>query len=73
MTPSLRVLNLNQVVYILERMHRGDVSGTHRTVFFGELGNTGMVEGSKSREDWQKFWAERRELIEKVVLAILEE
>ena len=30
----------------LERMHRGDVSGTHRTVFFGELGNTGMVEGS---------------------------
>ena len=27
----------------LERMERGDVSGTHRIVYFGELGNSGMV------------------------------
>ena len=33
----------------LERMHRGDVKGTHRIVFFGELGNLGLVEGQKNR------------------------
>ena len=49
----------------LERMDRGDVSGTHRVVYFGELGNSGMVEGSKTRDDWQKFYADRREFIEK--------
>ena len=49
----------------LERMDRGDVSGTHRTVAFGELGNSGMVAGSKTREDWQKFLSDRREFIEK--------
>ena len=48
----------------LERMDRGDVSGTHRIVYFGELGNSGMVEGSKTRQDMQKFRMDRRELIE---------
>ena len=46
-------------------MDRGDVSGTHRIVYFGELGNSGMVEGSKTRADWQKFREDRREFIEK--------
>ena len=50
----------------LERMDRGDVSGTHRIVYFGELGNSGMVEGSKTRQDMQKFRMDRRELIEKM-------
>jgi len=50
----------------LERMERGDVSGTHRIVYFGELGNTGMVEGSKTSADWQKFRVDRREFIEKM-------
>ena len=49
----------------LERMDRGDVLGTHRIVYFGELGNSGMVEGTKTRADWQKFYADRREFIEK--------
>ena len=49
----------------LERMDRGDVLGTHRVVYFGELGNSGMVQGSKTREDWQKFNAARREFIDK--------
>tara|TARA_B100001093_G_scaffold31106_1_gene26909 strand:+ start:543 stop:1235 length:693 start_codon:yes stop_codon:yes gene_type:complete len=48
----------------LERMDRGDVLGTHRIVYFGELGNSGMVDGSKTREEWQKFWEDRREFIE---------
>ena len=46
-------------------MERGDVSGTHRIVYFGELGNSGMVEGSKTRADWQKFREDRRKFIEK--------
>ena len=50
----------------LERMDRGDVSGTHRIVYFGELGNSGMVEGSKTRQDMQKFRMDRREFIEKM-------
>ena len=50
----------------LERMDRGDVSGTHRIVYFGELGNSGMAEGSKTRQDMQKFRMDRRELIEKM-------
>ena len=50
----------------IERMDRGDVSGTHRIVYFGELGNSGMVEGSKTRQDMQKFRMDRRELIEKM-------
>ncbi|MDC3077341.1 hypothetical protein OA327_01355 [Flavobacteriales bacterium] len=50
----------------IERMDRGDVSGTHRIVYFGELGNSGMVEGSKRRQDMQKFNMDRRELIEKM-------
>ena len=45
-------------------MDRGDVLGTHRTVYFGELGNMGMVDGSKTREEWRKFLEERREFIE---------
>jgi len=48
----------------LERMDRGDVLGTHRIVYFGELGNMGMVDGSKTREEWRKFLEERREFIE---------
>ena len=42
---------------------KSDVSGTHRTYFLEKL--LGMVEGSKTRDDWQKFYADRREFIEK--------
>tara|TARA_B100001059_G_scaffold27797_1_gene22544 strand:- start:522 stop:1220 length:699 start_codon:yes stop_codon:yes gene_type:complete len=48
----------------LERMHRGDVKGTHRIVFFGELGNLGLVEGQKTDQDWQQFWDDRSTFIE---------
>jgi hypothetical protein len=33
----------------LERMHRGDVSGTHRVVAFGELGKFGVADGQKNK------------------------
>ena len=39
----------------LERMHRGDVSGTHRVVAFGELGNFGVADDQKTSQDWQEF------------------
>ncbi|MBL6591754.1 MAG: hypothetical protein ISQ41_04955 [Flavobacteriaceae bacterium] len=49
----------------LERMDRGDVLGTHRIVFFGELGNWGIADDQKTRQDWQLFWEARNKFIEK--------
>ncbi len=48
----------------LERMDRGDVKGTHRIVFFGELGNLGLVEGQRTDQDWQLFRHRRDTYIE---------
>ena len=49
----------------LERMDRGDVRGTHRVVFFGELGNWGLVDGQKTDQDWDQFRDDRSTFIEK--------
>ena len=49
----------------LERMQRGDVSGTHRVVVFGELGNVGIVDGQKTEQDWEQFRTNRLKFIEK--------
>ena len=49
----------------LERMQRGDVSGTHRVVAFGELGKFGVAEGEKTSQDWQQFSNNRLKFIEK--------
>jgi hypothetical protein len=48
----------------LERMDRGDVKGTHRVVFFGELGNWGFVDGQKTPQDWEIFRQRRSKFIE---------
>tara|TARA_B100002019_G_C21254027_1_gene592832 strand:- start:380 stop:1162 length:783 start_codon:yes stop_codon:yes gene_type:complete len=49
----------------LERMHRGDVSGTHRVVAFGELGKFGVADGQKTSQDWEQFRTNRNKFIEK--------
>ena len=49
----------------LERMHRGDVSGTHRVVAFGELGNFGVADDQKTSQDWQEFRNNRLKYIVK--------
>ena len=48
----------------LERMHRGDVSGTHRVVAFGELGKFGVADGQKTSQDWEQFRTNRNKFIE---------
>ena len=48
----------------LERMQRGDVSGTHRVVTFGELGKFGVADGQKTSQDWQQFRTNRLKFIE---------
>jgi hypothetical protein len=49
----------------LERMHRGDVSGTHRVVAFGELGKFGVADGQKTSQDWEQFRTNRLKFVEK--------
>jgi hypothetical protein len=49
----------------LERMQRGDVSGTHRVVTFGELGKFGVADGQKTSQDWQQFRTNRLKFVEK--------
>ena len=49
----------------LERMHRGDVSGTHRVVAFGELGKFGVADGQKTNQDWEQFRNNRLKFVEK--------
>ena len=49
----------------LERMHRGDVSGTHRVVAFGELGKFGVADGQKTSQDWEQFRTNRNKFIER--------
>ena len=48
----------------LERMQRGDVSGTHRVVVFGELGNLGIADDQKTDQDWAQFRTNRLKFIE---------
>ena len=48
----------------LERMQRGDVSGTHRVVTFGELGKFGVADGQKTSQDWEQFRTNRIKFIE---------